>query len=256
MNPTTPLVGAVLNRRAIRALVPAALAVACVIAVSAPAAASDSATSRQIDTTEGINRSTNSVTTRAGVVMTGVTFVDDKDVAGFRQQHRTSGSTLAAATPEWHCMTEWHFIHGGGANTYWKPKTGSRYLAAIGNRTADYWNQEFLPCWLNNFQPNGWAFLSNATGSFVEVPNYHSWTQLIADWPITFSDPNILNYVEFLVCTFDGNWIDVATQPFAPYPYNGDRAFRSSNGDLTSNSSALSGDNLFKMEPGVGNGTC
>src|SRR6266516_5072006 len=128
----------------------ALVACATVLAVSAPASAAApvGATGRN---TEGIDRSAHSVTTHAGTVVTGITFVDERDVARIRQQQ--AGAVRPQFGGTLFCLPDWHYITGGGTNTYWKPAGSNRAVWGNGNRSADYWNQQFLPCWKDIWSP-------------------------------------------------------------------------------------------------------
>ncbi len=101
----------------------ALVACATVLAVSAPASAAApvGATGRN---TEGIDRSAHSVTTHAGTVVTGITFVDERDVARIRQQQ--AGAVRPQFGGTLFCLPDWHYITGGGTNTYWKPAGSNR----------------------------------------------------------------------------------------------------------------------------------
>jgi hypothetical protein len=256
MRTITLLMRIVPSRRLGRVLVSTTVAAACVMAVSAPAGANAAGTPYRIDLTEGIDRSAHTITTHAGTVIAGIDFVEPKDVAASQRQPTPSGGTLhAAAALQWHCELEWYFIHAGGSNTYWKPAAVDGIsLVATGNRNADYWNQEFLPCWLDNWGAGAFAFLSNATGKFVQVHSSASWTQLIADWPPSNTTPQARTATRMVICTFDGFWDDIATQPDVDSSL---KVYRNSDGYLYSaTASPLNGNNLFRIDPVEGAVTC
>jgi hypothetical protein len=198
----------------------------------------------QINLTEGINPSAHSVTTHNGTVITGITFVNDKDVLRVRQQEaKLATQQTAAATPELHCDGTWHFIAPGGTNVYWKPDTfGNIY--ANGNRSSDYWNQEFLACWWTNsgWRLNEYAFLSNATGAVVAY--YGNNGQLRADLPFSSTGAAYLVQAAFLICHFDGNWISIKSLWYGAWAYRdpGSAGVFGASGSLT-------GNNLFKLDP-------
>jgi hypothetical protein len=134
------------------------------------------------------------VTTHNGTVITGITFVDDRAAARVRQQQARSGTPqVVAADSSLHCAGEWHFVTASSTNTYWKPQAYSLRIYANGNRSADYWNQEFLPCWEATWEGNAYAFLSNATGQFI---NWYS-SPLTADIPSYWSEPDFTTHTKF-----------------------------------------------------------
>jgi hypothetical protein len=168
-----------------------------------PASAAGAATQHR---TEGINVSAHSVTTRAGRVLTGITFVDEKDAprvrrqqaAAARQQVMASGGTL-------YCLSAWHYIGGGATNSFWHDESG--YIYADGNPNADYWNQQLLPCWKTGWvAPNGWAFLVNGAGWFINFDPPQGDPQYAAATPPDTPEPEFTRQAQAVVCDYDGNW--------------------------------------------------
>src|SRR5205814_212470 len=90
-------------------------------------------------------------------------------------------------------------------NTGWKPYDTDGVILANGNRSADYWNQQFLVCWRSSWpEANAWAFLSNATGEFIDFNNTYNYT---ADVVPNLQEPWFSQYAKVRVCNYDGNWI-------------------------------------------------
>lgn len=155
--------------------------------------------------TVGIDRANNSVTTRNGKILTGFTFVEAKDVATVRQQSAEAARQgFAVNAGSVVCTTQWHYISAGAANSYWKPQSGTEYVWANGNRSTDYWNQQFLPCWWSTWtEPNAWMFLANATGKFVD----HYETHLNAGTLPNSPELWFALHAKIRVCHVDGYWV-------------------------------------------------
>jgi hypothetical protein len=205
---------------------------------------------KQINLTEGINPSAHSVTTHNGTVIAGITFVSESDMPRIKQQQAKSATPqTAAATATVFCYSQWRFITAGGTNAYWKPGI-YEYVYASGNRNADYWNQEFLPCYQAGYAMEEWTFLSNATGKYVDTRV----TQLAAS--TTRDDPNFTILTKFTVCYFDGNWISI----YLGKEFISGRklwAYRDpGNAGVFEAYGPLNGNNLFKIDPPIPSGTC
>ncbi len=152
--------------------------------------------------TAGINKAAGSVTTHAGKVITGITFISEKDLPTARNARAAAPSSAVEDTVT--CLDQWRYINAGGTNPYWKPQGAYQYIYANGNRAADYWNQQFLPCYLSSWaaEPNSWAFLANVTGGFV---SHRNGNQLNAT---AFTDAAwVAEYAKVYVCSLDGYWM-------------------------------------------------
>jgi hypothetical protein len=236
-------------------LVPVALALvsATVLSAAAPASAGAVPPAGQIDRTAGIKPAAHSVTLHNGTVLTGITIVDERDVLRVRRQQAGSATRQVTTAVNLQCLSEWHFVTAGGANTYWKPAPYSKYLYANGNRGADYWNQEFLPCWESGWELNAWAFLSNATGQFVD------WLEatlfLVAQIPSSWDDPEFTDRTKFQVCDYDGNWMYM--QKTLPNTLAHIWAARNpANGGVVESDGPLNGNSLFKVDPWIWGSRC
>ena len=195
----------------------------------------------------GINVAAGTVTTASGKVIDGITFVKSRDVAALRQQQRKALATApAGVTGTRHCLEEWHFIAGGGANTNWKPDA-TTHIFGNGNRNSDYWNQEFLPCWWTDWtEPNSWSLLSNRTGLMM----YSLDTSLYANVPIT---AGWAPWTKFLVCHYDGNWtyLSVLVGGINLFAYRDP-----STGQMLQNTGPLTGNHLLRVDPPITEDFC
>jgi hypothetical protein len=179
----------------ILALVVAVSASVCTLAAPASAARSGDSIAG-VELSAGINVPAHSVTTRAGTVLTGVTFVDPKDLGSVRRRQRAT-----TADDPFYCASQWYYIHGGGTNTYWRTNPTSYFVQAIGNRNADYWNQEYLPCWYSDWDINAYMFLSNMGGLFL-----HFGGTVVPGLPTNNGRQELSRYAQAHICYFDGNW--------------------------------------------------
>jgi hypothetical protein len=253
MRPTAPPARAALNLRLVRVSTLAILAATSVAVASAPASANPAGPTKPVNLTEGINRSAHSVTTHDGTVITGITFIDAADTGTFIQQRATSASQLAVATGgTLTCYSQWRYITAGGPNTYWKADSSAFPIYANGNRNADYWYQQFLPCYYPGWELNAWAFLSNGTGEFVN--RNRPTIDLYANIPATLSEADFTYYTKLFVCTFDGNWISILLDRYAS---QNAWAYRNpGTGRMEKSWGSLNGNNLFKVDPTVLTGGC
>jgi hypothetical protein len=200
----------------------------------------------RINLTEGINPSAHSLTTHDGTVITGITFVSEKDRPGVRQQQaRSATQQTAAAGPTLQCDATWHFITAGGTNAYWKTGVdGYRYIYTNGNRNADYWNQEYIACWWTDWEFNAYAFFSNGTGAVVAF-NYGAITpNFQATLPLSSSEFDFNLFAKMFICYFDGNWIHMRLGNSGYL-----NAWRDPWGIMEPSGGPLNGNNLFKVDP-------
>jgi len=220
------------------------VAVASTLLLAVPASAST-----PVNLAAGIDRAAHTVTTHGGRVISGITFVDDRDLPALRQRLATQRAT-ALDEQTFFCRSSWAFIKAGGTNTYWKTNPATKLIFANGNRSADYWNQEYLPCFDVNWDINAWALLSNATGQFVDwLPG-----RVTAD----MSDGAEQFYTMFRACTYDGNWIYMTYTVF----FDGGGKDVSpiyrvpSDASLYAADPPLNGNNLFKVDAPLVTATC
>jgi hypothetical protein len=209
------------NSSPLRVLALAAVVCTSVIVISTPASASHIAPAEEFNRTEGINPAAHSVTTHNGKVITGITFVNERDAPKIRKQD----AAAARAHPNTYtgtrrCITYWHYITHGGTNTWWRPNPEDfeGHIFANGNRNVDYWNEEFLPCWYTDWPTaQEWMFLANASGDFVDYDSSSS--QLETTIPQSADEAQLTQYAAFDLCNYDLNWTYLAPHSSGVFIY-------------------------------------
>ncbi len=226
------------------------IAILSVTAAAQVAGAATAAAAGANRDTMGINTAAGTVTTHSGKVISGITFVSKKDLATVKEQQAKSGSKPSAGINAVSCLNSWVYITAGGTNAYWKPLGTLNNIYATGNRSADYWNQQFLPCYVHGWAGPEWAFLANASGKFVDTHDIH----LRANTPMGSSDQAMADHAKFYVCHYDGYWIyvNLGTNIFGQqlYVYR-DPADQAAQSSLK----PLNGNHLFYIDSPIMTGT-